>query len=119
MHEMSIAGAIVDSAVRHARGRSIEAVGVRVGRLRQVVPASLAFGFELLSKGTACDGARLAIEVVPARVRCSGCSTEWELEVPIFRCAACGSAVAVLEGEELLVDWIEVSESGREEPCTA
>ena len=45
MHELSIAQAIVDVAARHAAGRRVERVQVRIGHLRQVVPSALAFSF--------------------------------------------------------------------------
>ena len=47
-------------------------VSLRIGHLRQVVPDSLAFYFELVSRETLCEGARLEQEVVPARLRCDG-----------------------------------------------
>jgi len=119
MHEFSIASAVVDTAVRHAGGRRVTVVSVRCGRLRQVVPASLAFAFGVLSRETACDGAVLEQEVVPARLHCAGCAREWEIELPVFRCPTCGTAsVDVLTGEELEVDSIEVAQD-EEAPCTA
>ena len=66
MHELSVSSAIVDTVVRHAEGRRVTAVRVRLGRLRQVVPDSLAFYFELVARDTVCEGARLEQEVVPA-----------------------------------------------------
>ena len=42
VHELSISSAIVDTALRHAGGRRVTAVNLRVGGLRQVVPDSLA-----------------------------------------------------------------------------
>ncbi|MGH2858700.1 MAG: hydrogenase maturation nickel metallochaperone HypA, partial [Solirubrobacteraceae bacterium] len=62
MHELSLSGAIVDTAVRHARGRRVTLVSLRVGALRQVVPDSLAFYFEFVARGTLCEGARLEQE---------------------------------------------------------
>ena len=61
MHELSIAEAIVDVAARHAAGRRVLRVEVKVGHLRQVVPDSLCFAFGLVAQGTALDGAELAI----------------------------------------------------------
>jgi hydrogenase nickel incorporation protein HypA/HybF len=117
MHEFSIAAAVVDTAVRHARGRRVTVVSVRFGRLRQVVPDSLEFAFGIVARETVCEGARLAWDVVPARLRCDGCGEEWEIELPAFRCPGCGgSAVAVLSGEELEVESIEVEEGAA---CTA
>jgi hydrogenase nickel incorporation protein HypA/HybF len=116
MHELSLAGAIIDTVERHAAGRRVTAVHLRVGHLRQVVPASLQFYFEHVARGTVCEGARLEQELVPARLGC-GCGHEWELErVAVFRCPVCGDAANVISGEELLVDSIDVTE--QEHACT-
>jgi len=69
VHELSIAEAVVEIALRHAAGRPVERVELRVGHLRQVVPSALEFAFELLSDGTALAGAELVIEDVPASGR--------------------------------------------------
>ena len=119
MHEFSIASAVVDTAVRHAGGRRVTVVSVRCGRLRQVVPASLAFAFGVLSRDTLCDGAVLEQEIVPARLRCADCAREWEIDLPAFRCPTCGTgAVDVVSGEELEVDTIEVAQD-EEAGCIA
>jgi hydrogenase nickel incorporation protein HypA/HybF len=118
MHELSVAGAVVDTAVRHAAGRPIELVSVRVGRLRQVVPDSLRFYFEIVARDTLCERARLELTEVELRLRCGECRGEWEPEEPLFRCPRCPSAnVTVIAGEELEVDYIEVTEE--EVACTA
>ena len=54
MHELSISSAILDTAVRHAAGRAVTRVDVRIGRLRQVVPASLSLCFVLVAQDTVC-----------------------------------------------------------------
>ena len=111
MHELSVSSAIVDTAVRHAAGRRVLAVHVRLGQLRQVVPDSLAFWFEFVARETVCAGARLEQELVPARLRCAPCAAEWVIDAPAFRCPTCGGAdVAVVCGEELEVESIEVEE---------
>jgi hydrogenase nickel incorporation protein HypA/HybF len=116
MHELSVASAVVDTAVRHAGGRRVTAVHLRVGALRQVVPDSLAFYFEHVARGTLCDGARLEQDLVPATVRCEECGVGWELDEAVFRCGACGSGkVRVEAGDELEVESIDVEE----EACTA
>jgi hydrogenase nickel incorporation protein HypA/HybF len=117
MHELSIASAVVDTAVRHAAGRRVTVVSVRFGRLRQVVPEALEFAFGIVARETLCDGARLDWEVVPARLRCDACDRKWEIELPAFRCPSCGSGdLDVLSGEELEVESIEVE---GEVACTA
>jgi hydrogenase nickel incorporation protein HypA/HybF len=118
MHELSLAGAIVDTATRHAGGRPVVIVRLRVGHLRQVVPDSLSFYFEHVARGTLCDGARLEQEVVAARLRCEDCHASWTLEAAEFRCPTCSSSrVSVVAGNELEVESIEVED--REVTCTA
>ena len=118
MHEFSIASAVVDTAVKHADGRRVIVVSLRCGRLRQVVPDALEFAFGIVARETVCEGARLDQEVVAARLRCDGCDRAWEIELPAFRCPTCGTAdVAVLSGEELEVESIEIEE--QEDACIA
>ena len=91
-------------------------VELRIGGLRQVVPDSLEFYFEICTRETVCEGARLELELVPARLRCGACAHEWEPDPPAFRCPACAAAdCAVVAGEELEVESIEVEEAA----CTA
>jgi len=117
MHELSVATAVLNTALRNAAERRVTAVAVRAGRLRQVVPDSLRFYFEIVARDTACEDARLDLTEVPVRLRCGQCGEEWEPGWPLFRCSRCASAdVEVLSGEELEVEYIEVEE--REPACT-
>jgi hydrogenase nickel incorporation protein HypA/HybF len=113
MHELSLSGAIVNTVVKHAAGRPVSVVSMRIGALRQVVPDTLEFYFDFVSKGTVCEGSRLEQELIPARLRCATCEREWEIELPIFMCPGCGSAgrVEVASGEEFEVESIEVEET--------
>jgi hydrogenase nickel incorporation protein HypA/HybF len=111
MHELSIAEAVVRIASEHAAGRPVCRVELKVGHLRQVVPSSLEFAFELVAEGTALDGAELAIEEVAAAVRCRGCGAESEQDGFPLACRACGGFdVEVVRGEELLVEALELEE---------
>ena len=112
MHELSIAESIVGVAERHAAGRTVCAVDIRVGHLRQVVPTALEFAFELTAKGTCLDGAELRMKQVAAAGRCRACGAESVLEGFPLTCAACGGLdVEVTAGEELLVDSLELEET--------
>jgi hydrogenase nickel incorporation protein HypA/HybF len=111
MHELSIASGVVETALKHADGRRVTVVNMRVGRLRQVVPDSLRFYFEIVARDTACEDARLELEEVELRLRCQDCGSGWETQEPVFRCSQCGSiAVSVEAGDELQVEYIEVDE---------
>ena len=111
MHELSIAEAVVAVVERHARGRRVARVELRVGHLRQVVPSALSFAFELTTHGTVAEGAELVMEHVEAGGRCQACGADTPLpELPLV-CRECGSIdVEVTRGEELLVDSLELED---------
>ncbi|MGH2967826.1 MAG: hydrogenase maturation nickel metallochaperone HypA [Solirubrobacteraceae bacterium] len=117
MHELSISSAVLASVLRHAAGRRVSRVTLRVGHLRQVVPDSLDFYWGIVTRDTVCEGSALEQRIVPARLACGACEREWEIELPAFRCPTCGGAeVTVAAGDELEVESIEVEE---EPACTA
>jgi hydrogenase nickel incorporation protein HypA/HybF len=112
VHELSLSSAIVNTVVKHADGRRVTVVSLRVGALRQVMPDTLEFYFEFVARGTVCEGARLEHELLEARLRCNACDHEWSIEIPAFRCPTCGGGdVEVASGNEFEVESIEVEES--------
>jgi hydrogenase nickel incorporation protein HypA/HybF len=112
VHELALSSAIVNTVAKHADGRRVTAVNLRVGRLRQVIPETLEFYFEFVARDSVCEGARLEQEVIDARLRCKPCAREWEIEIPAFRCPTCGgSDVEVASGDEFEVESIEVEEA--------
>jgi hydrogenase nickel incorporation protein HypA/HybF len=111
MHELSIATAVLGTALKHADHRPVAVVAMRVGRLRQVVPDSLSFYWEIVTRDTICEDSRLELELVEARLRCDECGCEWEPLLAEFRCPDCASgAVAVVAGEELEIEYLELKE---------
>jgi hydrogenase nickel incorporation protein HypA/HybF len=119
VHELSVSCAVVETAVRHAAGREVTRVRLRVGALRQVVPDSLGFYFEIVARDTVCAGAALEQELIPARLRCADCEIDWAADAPAFRCPSCaGANVTVEQGDELEVESIDV-ETEVASPCIA
>ena len=115
MHELAIAQSMFEIARRHARGLRVTRVDVRVGRLRQVVPASLSFAFEVVAQGTELEGAELVIEQVPAAGTCRECGSAGELPDFPLLCASCGSVdLDIMGGEELEVESLEVEHPSEE-----
>jgi hydrogenase nickel incorporation protein HypA/HybF len=112
VHELSLSGAVLNTVVKHAGGRPVTLVSLRVGRLRQVVPDTLEFYFEFVARGTLCEGARLEQEIIEVSLHCEACQRMWDIEIPAFRCPTCGGAeVVVARGNEFVVESIEVEEA--------
>ena len=109
MHELSICSAIAKIAVDAAAGRTVERVRVDVGYLRQVVPDTLRYSWEMMVFGTEFDGVPLEVREIPAIIECRRCQAQTALDDPIFRCALCGSTETdVISGNELLVTSLDV-----------
>ena len=111
MHELSIAQSVLAIVCRHAAGRRVTRVQLKVGHLRQVVPDALAFSFELVAQGTTVEGAQLEIEPVSALGACRNCGAQSRLETFPLQCQACGGFdLQIVAGEELVVESLEWEE---------
>ncbi|MEJ7841584.1 MAG: hydrogenase maturation nickel metallochaperone HypA [Rubrobacter sp.] len=120
MHELAIAGHVVDIAARHADGRTVTKVFLKVGHLRQVVPSALSFSFDLVAQGTTVEGAEMVLEEVPAAGQCRDCNTESVLKSFPLLCEACGgSNLQITRGEELYVESLEMEEQQENEKLIA
>ncbi len=111
MHELSIAQSLLkivqDESKKHGVTR-VTRVCVRIGTLSAIVPEALSFSFEVISKSTVAEGAAFDIEVVPARVRCANCNTDFEVDSSSFLCPKCeGFASEIISGKELEITHIE------------
>ncbi|GBC62448.1 hydrogenase maturation nickel metallochaperone H ypA [Desulfonema ishimotonii] len=116
MHEMGIAMQVLEiakaSIPEEMGDAQVEQVNLKVGKLAAVVPDSLRFCFEVISRDTTFAGATLNIEEVPVVAQCSRCQHRWTVSgSPVFRCSACDSGeIRVLSGRELEVASIEVAD---------
>jgi hydrogenase nickel incorporation protein HypA/HybF len=110
MHELSLCEAIADSVTRHAAGRPVRRASIRIGYLRQAVPESMSFCWEVLTDGTDLADCELEIEHVPAVVACGECGEVTTLGVPVLLCGVCGSSEVALEsGDEMLLVSIDLA----------
>ncbi|MCA1784537.1 MAG: hydrogenase maturation nickel metallochaperone HypA [Desulfobacteraceae bacterium] len=115
MHEMGIAQELVrialDALPQDLENPRVETLHLKIGKLSSVVEHSLTFCFEIITKDTPLENARLEIEVVPVRIRCTGCGKEWEAQNPVFQCADCKQGkIEMLSGREVEIISMELFE---------
>jgi hydrogenase nickel incorporation protein HypA/HybF len=110
MHELSLCGALIEIVSRRADDRPVQAVHVRVGQLRQVVPETLAFCWEMVVAQTQLEGSALELERVPAVLHCRACDATGPLGESIaIACQSCASLdVEVTAGEEFDVTALDL-----------
>jgi hydrogenase nickel incorporation protein HypA/HybF len=108
MHEYSIIQSLVDS-VRAAvpRGAAVHRIEVRIGELSGVDCELLATAYDVFRVGTLCESASMTIDRIPARWACSNCGAE-VMPGAILRCAFCGEAARLAEGDEIILQRIEL-----------
>jgi hydrogenase nickel incorporation protein HypA/HybF len=110
MHEYSIVEALIDRVAREAQARGakkVVALRVRLGELSGVDPALLATAFDTFRERSVCEGASLAIERAAASWACPRCAAPVERGA-VLRCARCGVPARLVEGDELILERIEM-----------
>ncbi len=99
---------IAEAKAREQKAVSIQLIKLRIGEFTSIVADALEFAFDVARLGTLAEHARLEIEVVPMLVRCVVCECEFRLAQLCLICTQCGFPLAILSGEELQIDYIEV-----------
>lgn len=113
MHELSLCEGILQIVEEQARSGAVErvrAIWLEVGQLAGVELSALRFGFEVVTRGSVAEGARLEIIGRPGRAWCLPCGEEIALAGRQEPCPRCGShQLQVVGGEELRVVEMEVA----------
>ncbi|MEW6185886.1 MAG: hydrogenase maturation nickel metallochaperone HypA [Thermodesulfobacteriota bacterium] len=114
MHEMSLAQniiEIVEQVMNNHGVRRVRLIRLEVGELTAVVPDSLTFCFEVMTKDTPLEGVKLEMVSVPLTGICRACGKEFRIKDHNFICPHCASAdIQTTAGKELLVREIEAEE---------
>jgi hydrogenase nickel incorporation protein HypA/HybF len=108
MHELTITQSVVDAVLEKTGDRKVTTVRLKVGRLSGVVPDSVQFCFDLITAGTALEGASLEIEEPPGLAHCRGCGDDFGVADLLLLCECGSSNVEVKTGQELLISSVEV-----------
>lgn len=112
MHELSLLRGVVDAVETAATGRTVEAVGLKVGARSGVEVDCLENAWPLAIAGSCCEQARLDITAVPATVWCPTCDAEVAIdEYFALTCPKCETPTGDLRGGgEFEVMWVDVND---------
>ena len=113
MHEMSICEGIVQVLEAQASAQNygrVKGVWLEIGQLAGVELDALRFSFDVVSRDTLADGARLEIIELPGEGWCLPCGRTVEVRERYDACPHCGSyQVQVTGGDELRIKELEVA----------
>jgi Zn finger protein HypA/HybF involved in hydrogenase expression len=122
MHEYAVVDELITSLLPRLETipGEISAVFVRKGELRILSARALENAFELLSRGSRLESARLVVENVAAVVGCDACAYEGaskyyrdeggHVAIPVLVCPRCGGTVSIVAGRELYVDRVAIKD---------
>jgi hydrogenase nickel incorporation protein HypA/HybF len=118
MHELAFTQSLLDISQRHAAqsgAQRVKRLNILLGEFSSFVDDSVQFYWDIISKGTICEGAGLHFERVPARLRCLDCETDYNLSGELTPCPSCASTrVRIVGGEECRLESIDVEAAGGE-----
>ena len=112
MHELAITEGIIEAAVPEAEragAKKILEIRLKIGELSGVLPECIQEYFNIASRGTIAEGARLKVEKIPITIECRNCGFTGEIKKTRIHCPECDSSdFALKSGREYFVDSLEV-----------
>lgn len=115
MHEYGVVQNVVDLIMQRINEKPLKVTDINlvIGELSSYVDDSIQFYFDILSKDTPLDGAKLHFKRVPAVFGCTHCGAEFTRRGMAFVCPFCGGDGAYIrQGMEFYIESIEVEERG-------
>lgn len=113
MHEMALAESvreIVEQAARAQGATQVSVVRLEIGALAPVDPAAMRFAFEVCTRGSLAQAARLDIVSSAGSAWCMRCAEVVSVQRRGNACPACGShQLQISGGDALRVLDIEVT----------
>ena len=123
MHEFSFAYNIFKVAEATAikyNAKKITEVLLEIGELTLIVPELLKRSFDMATRGSIAEGAKLTITILPGKIKCRDCSKNSSVTLTkdaqltglqLFQCSHCGSNnTEIIEGKKANVKNIKIQE---------
>ncbi|MEO1089527.1 MAG: hydrogenase maturation nickel metallochaperone HypA [Pseudomonadota bacterium] len=112
MHEMALGRGLVQLLEEQAQAQGfarVRKVTLALGDLGHVDPESLAFCFDVVTKGTVAEGAVLDIRRPAGQAHCWDCGIAVTIQSRADACPSCGGhRLSVIAGDEMTVRELEV-----------
>lgn len=113
MHEMSVTESMLEVVLKHAarnRADKVTKINLVLGDFSTVMPESVQFYFDIISKDTVAQGAELSFQRTRLIAECRECGRQFEVVEYDFTCPGCGGDKSeIISGREFQVESIEVS----------
>ncbi len=112
MHEMSLCEGVLQVLQTEASNQGfnkVKAVWLEIGDLSSVEPEAMLFSFDVVTKNSLADGAKLNIINVPGNAWCMQCSKNVSVKKRFDECPNCGSyQLQITGGDEMKIKELEL-----------
>lgn len=112
MHELSVTESILEIATRHAEkaaARKITTLHLVIGQMASIVDDSIQFYWDIISKNTIAEGAKLNFKRIPTEMQCLDCKRRYVPNSEDMACPDCHSNhIKIIAGQEFYLEAIEV-----------
>jgi hydrogenase nickel incorporation protein HypA/HybF len=112
MHEMALSESMLQIIEDQAAAQNftrVKRVRLEIGTLAAVDPEALRFCFDVVTRGTAAEGAVLDLLTPPGQAWCLSCSRQIEIAARFDPCPLCGGhCLQVTGGDEMRIKELEV-----------
>ena len=117
MHELPVTQALLDLVVERAaaaQAARVTDIYIEIGQLASYVDESVQFYWDIISGGTAAEGANLHFQRIPLSIQCTACGRSFQPDGRTFDCPDCGSErVRVTSGEEFQLVGLDVERAAQ------
>ncbi|MBV5264558.1 hydrogenase maturation nickel metallochaperone HypA [Pinisolibacter aquiterrae] len=93
MHELTLCEALLDllDDEKARRGfRALRRLKLEIGRFGCIDPDALVYAFDVTTRDTWLDGAKIEVDRRPGRARCLDCGADVEVPDRLADCPRCG-----------------------------
>ncbi|HIF17691.1 MAG TPA: hydrogenase maturation nickel metallochaperone HypA [Cycloclasticus sp.] len=112
MHEMSLCEGVLQVLETESKNQGfkrVKTVWLEIGELSSVEVEAMLFSFDVVTKGSLADGAKLSIIKTPGAAWCMQCCKSVNIKKRFDECPDCSSyQLQVTGGEDMKIKELEV-----------
>ena len=112
MHELAVTESLLNISLKHADqagATQINDIYIVIGQLASIIDDSVEFYWDIISKGTIAENAKLHFKRIPTEFLCMDCNQIYNPINNEFLCPTCNSAhIKIIKGREFYVESIDI-----------
>ena len=112
MHELSVTQGLLKICLEEGKKHNIKKIkdiNIKVGELTDLVPNCISYYFNIISKDTIAENAKINIDRIEVEIKCNVCGYFGKLGKNNYLCPSCkGNKYEIIKGREFYLDTMEV-----------